>query len=258
MKRAIFNQKGGVGKTSITCNLAAAFAKAGRKVLVIDLDSQCNSTQYLLGDAAADVSHTVGDFFESTLSFKLFGDSLKKALYKTEFDNLWLVPAERELAELQPKLEARYKIFKLRDAVDALVQDIGFDDVFFDTPPAHNFYSMSALMASDRVLIPFDCDSFSAHALMQVLELIDEVASDHQPNLVAEGIVINHFQAQAKLPTEAIDNLRGQGLNVLEPFLSTSIVMRESHAAHVPLVHFRPKHKLAEEFKNLAANLMQR
>jgi chromosome partitioning protein len=257
MKRTIFNQKGGVGKTSITCNLAAAFAKAGRKVLVVDLDSQSNTTQYLLGTASKEVSHTVADFFESTLSFKLFGDSLKQALYKTSYENLWLIPAENSLSELQPKLEGRYKIFKLRDAIDAMIKDLGFDDVFFDTPPALNFYSMSALMASDRVLIPFDCDAFSAEALVQVMNVIDEVAADHQPDLRAEGIVINHFQSQAKLPLEAITKLREQGFPVLEPYLSTSIVMRESHAAHTPLVHFRPKHKLSQEYNNLALQLIE-
>lgn len=256
MKRSIFNQKGGVGKTSITCNLAAAFAKAGRKVLVVDLDSQSNSTQYLLGPLAKEVTSTIADFFESTLSFKLFGDSLKQALYKTSFENLWLIPAERGLSELQQKLEGRYKIFKLRDAIDDLVKDLGFDDVFFDTPPALNFYSMSALMASDRVLIPFDCDAFSGEALLQVMEVIEEVASDHQPDLYAEGVIINQFQAQAKLPLEAIESLRRKGFPVLEPYLSTSIVMRESHAAHMPLVHFRPKHKLSDEFNNLAGHLI--
>ena len=256
MKRAIFNQKGGVGKTSITCNIAAAFARAGRRVLVIDLDSQSNATQYLLGRGASEVTKTVADFFESTLSFKLFGDPLREAVYKTAFDNLWVVPAERSLSELQPKLEGRYKIFKLRDALSALVTDMGFDDVFFDTPPALNFYSMSALMAVDRVLIPFDCDAFSAEALQQVMSVIEEVASDHQPSLVAEGVVINHFQAQAKLPQDAINGLLEKGYKVLTPYLSSSIVMRESHAAHVPLVFFRPKHKLSEEFSQLAQTLM--
>lgn len=257
MKRAVFNQKGGVGKTSITCNLAAAFAKTGRKVLVVDLDSQANTTQYLLGRAAGEVTKTIASFFESTLSFKLFGDSLKEACYRTAASDLWVVPAERLLSELQPKLEGRYKIFKLRDAIDGLVTDLGFDDVFFDTPPALNFYSMSALMAADRVLIPFDCDAFSAEALLQVMNVIEEVASDHQPNLKAEGVVINHFQAQAKLPQETINSLIGKGYTVLRPYLSSSIVMRESHAAHAPLVNFRPKHKLTEEFAQLAAGLLQ-
>jgi chromosome partitioning protein len=256
LKRAVFNQKGGVGKTSITCNLAAAFAKAGRKVLVVDLDSQANATQYLLGAKAGEQASTIADFFESTLTFKLFRDSLKESLCATAFDGLWVVPAERGLSELQPKLEARYKIFKLKEAVESLVQEQGFDEVFFDTPPALNFYSMSALMASDRVLIPFDCDAFSAEALLQVMDVIDEVASDHQPDLRAEGVIINHFQAQAKLPLEAIQALLTQGFNVLTPYLSSSIVMRESHAAHLPLPFFRPKHKLSEEFMQLARTLI--
>ena len=256
MKRSIFNQKGGVGKTSITCNLAAAFAKAGRRVLVVDLDSQANTSPYLLGAELDQITHTVADFFESTLSFKLFGDSMQNAVRKTAFDNLWVVPAERGLAELQPKLESRYKIFKLRDAINGLVASMEFDEILFDTPPALNFYSMSALMASDSVLIPFDCDAFSAEALLQVMEVIAEVASDHQPDLHAEGVIINHYQAQAKLPDEAIARLRQRGFPILKPYLSSSIVMRESHGVHMPLVYFKPKHKLASEYTELAARLM--
>ena len=256
MKRAVFNQKGGVGKTSITCNLAAAFAKMGRKTLVVDLDSQANASQYLLGRELAAVTQTVADFFESTLGFKIFRETLKEALYKTPHDGLWIVPASKALSELQPKLEGRYKIFKLREAISSLVEELGFQEVLFDTPPALNFYSMSALMASDRVLVPFDCDAFSAEALLQVQEVVNEVASDHQPDLRTEGVIINHFQAQAKLPLEAIAAVKAKGFTVLEPYLSTSIVMRESHAAHVPVVYFKSKHKLAEEFTQLAAGLV--
>jgi chromosome partitioning protein len=256
VKRSIFNQKGGVGKTSITCNLAAAFAKAGRKVLVVDLDSQANTSQYLLGNELDQITHTIADFFESTLSFKLFGDSMQGAVYKTAFDNLWVIPAERGLSELQPKLEGRYKIFKLRDAINGLMATMAFDDVLFDTPPALNFYSMSALLASDSVLIPFDCDAFSAEALLRVMEVIGEVASDHQPKLRAEGVIINQYQAQARLPDEAITKLQKRGFPVLKPYLSSSIAMRESHAAHMPLVYFKPKHKLAAEYTELAEHLM--
>ena len=235
---------------------AAAFAKAGAKVLVVDLDAQANATQYLLGPAAQDVTRTIADFFESTLSFKLFKETLREALYKTPFDGLWVVPADRSLSDLQPKLEGRYKIFKLDEAITELATQMGFTHVFFDTPPALNFYTMSALIASDRVLIPFDCDAFSADALHQVMQVINEVASDHRPELVAEGIVINHFQAQAKLPQDAIKSLIARNYQVLKPYLSTSIVMRESHAEHVPLVYFRPRHKLSEEYAALAAALL--
>lgn len=255
MKRVIFNQKGGVGKTTITCNLAAAMAKSGRKTLVIDLDAQANSSHYLLGADYREKPKNISDFFETTLSFKLFKNSLQDCLYSTRHKNLWIIPADRALIELQPKLESRYKIFKLRDAVNELIESENFDEVLFDTPPALNFYTMSALMAADRVLVPFDCDAFSAEALEQVKEVVDDVREDHQPDLCIEGIVINHFQPQAKLPVQAIKAISDRGFTILKPYLSTSIVVRESHAEQCPVVYLKPTHKLAGEYIELARNL---
>ncbi len=256
MKRAIFNQKGGVGKTSITCNLAAAFAKSGRKVLVVDLDSQANSSKYLLGPRMDRVKNNIADFFNSTLSFRLFQDSLMDTIYESEYPGLFVIPAGEQLKELQPKLEGRYKIFKLGEAIDVAMEKMGFDDVFFDTPPSLNFYSMSSLLAADRVLIPFDCDAFSEDAVYQVMQAVQEVANDHRPELQVEGIIINHFQAQTKVPKAGIDRLRQQGFTVLEPYLSSSVIMRESHSAGVPLPFFKPAHKLSQEFLGLANHLI--
>jgi len=198
----------------------------------------------------------VADFFEQTLSFKLFKQSLRECVYQTEYKNLSIVPSSRVLAELQPKLEGRYKILKLAEAVNTLMEDLGFDEVLFDTPPAHNFFSTSALIAADRVLIPFDCDAFSAEAVHQVMELVEEIAADHNPKLTVEGVVINQYQAQAKLPLATISALLARGYPVLTPYLSSSIAMRESHAASKPLVELKPGHKLVKEFKALAAGLL--
>ena len=259
IRRVVFNQKGGVGKTSVTCNLAASFAAAGKKTLVIDLDAQANSSHYLLCEGAVG-GKTVTDFFESTLltlgaTLKIFGQPLAECLYRTDFPNLWVLPADGRLAEIQPKLESRYKIFKLSQALDNLIESQKFDAVFIDTPPSLNFYSMSALMASDRVLVPFDCDAFSASAVEQVGEIVKEVAMDHRPSLVIEGIIINHFQAQANHHKGAIEAISRLGYPLLKPYLSPSVVMRESHAARVPLVFYKPSHKLAVEFTQLAAQL---
>ena len=255
-KRIVFNQKGGVGKTTIACNLASAMAKQGKKTLVIDLDSQANASHYLLGPTYKNKPKSIVEFFESTLSFKLFKNSLKDCLYPTPFRNLWVIPADRALSELQPKLEGRYKVFKLREAVDELIASEKFDQVFFDTPPALNFYTMSALMAADTVLIPFDCDAFSSEALDQVREVVDDVKQDHQPNLAIEGVIINHFQPQAKLPLLAISEVASRGFNILKPYLSTSIVVRESHAEHCPVVFFKPGHKLCGEYESLAKEML--
>jgi chromosome partitioning protein len=244
-----------VGKTSITCNLAAAFAASGLKTLVVDQDAQGNTSHYLLCEGAIG-GKTVTDFFESTLNtLKIWDQPISDCLYRSDFNNLWVIPADSRLAEIQPKLEARYKIFKLSQALDDLIAKQKFDAVFIDTPPALNFYSMSALMASDRVLVPFDCDAFSAAAVQHVSDIVQEVAMDHRPDLRIEGIVINHYQAQANHHKAAIEAISRHGIPLLQPYLSPSVVMRESHAARVPLVFYKPAHKLSGEFNQLAALL---
>ena len=159
MRRVVFNQKGGVGKSTITCNLAAISAQQGKRTLVVDLDPQGNSTQYLLGAAGDEVQSTLADFFDQTLNFKLNPRATADFVVATPFDNLYVMPSHPLLEELQGKLESRYKIYKLRDALNELAGD--FDCVFIDTPPALNFFTRSALIAADACLIPFDCDEFS-------------------------------------------------------------------------------------------------
>lgn len=256
MKRAVFNQKGGVGKTSITCNLAAQFAIMGRRVLVMDLDPQANSSQYLLGEGYNSVEHSVADFFSELLSFKIFKGALKSAVHETGIGGLFVIPSSKELSELQQKLENRYKIMKLAQALESLVKEERFDDVFIDTPPSLNFFSMSALIAADSVLIPFDCDAFSVKAIHQVMNIVDEVKEDHNPRLQVEGIVINQFQSQAKLPQESIKSLDQSGFRVLTPYLSHSVAMKESHEKNMPLVFMKAHHKLSLQYQELARNLL--
>lgn len=256
MRRVIFNQKGGVGKTSITCNLAAAFAKKGHKVLVIDLDAQANSSQYLLGQQFNHNLKNIAHFFESTLSFRLFKDSLAETIHGTEFASLYVIPASKELSDLQAKLESRYKVMKLSQALEVVASLHSFDQVLIDTPPALNFYSMSALLAADKVLIPFDCDEFSAQAIDQVVATVSEVKEDYRPNLEVEGIIINHFQSQARLPKSTIDSILQKGYPVLTPYLSSSVILKESHFHRKPLAYFRSGHKLTKEYEQLADVLL--
>jgi chromosome partitioning protein len=170
-------------------------------------------------------------------------------IYETPFDNLHVVTATAELADLQPKLEARHKINKLRKLLLELSED--YERIYLDTPPALNFYTVSALIAADRVLIPFDCDSFSRQALYGLLEQIDELREDHNEELAVEGIVVNQFQARASLPQQLLDELIAEGLPVLPVYLGSSVKMRESHQACMPLIHLEPRHKLSQQFVEL-------
>lgn len=255
MKFAIFNQKGGVGKTSVACNLAACFAHQGKRTLVVDLDAQGNSSHYLGFNSENPAGKTISDFFQSTIGISLFGSSLTEFLQSTPIRDLFLLPADGRLFELQPKLEARYKIFKLRDAIDDLITTGKFEHVIFDCPPAMNFYSMSALMAADRVLIPFDCDAFAVTGLSEVIRVVSDVKEDHNKNLEIAGVIVNQWVANAKQSKKALEKVKSLGMKVFEPFIPTSVAMRESHDDRMPLVISKPKHKLTESFMTLAQEL---
>ena len=214
MRRVVFNQKGGVGKSTITSNLAAIAAASGQRVLVIDLDCQGNTTRYLLGDAADEEHAGSAAFFAQTLKFSVRENDSSEFISETPWENLHVMAASAELDELHGKLESRYKIYKLRDVLQKL--DAHYDEIWIDTPPALNFYTRSALIAAQGCLIPFDCDDFSRRALYGLLEAVEEIRADHAPELSVEGIVVNQFQARASLPQRTVQELVDEGLPVLQ------------------------------------------
>ncbi|MBV5301487.1 MAG: ParA family protein [Methylococcales bacterium] len=260
MRRVIFNQKGGVGKSTITCNLAAISAQQGKRTLVVDLDVQGNSTQYLLGHKIADSDKTIAHFFKDSLSISLFGSSntgsgLENAIHATPFPNLFVLPSHPELEPLQGRLESRYKIFKLKEAFEKLED---FDEIYMDTPPILNFYSQSALIAAHKCLIPFDCDTFARDALHLLIHTLGEVKADHNQALEIEGIIVNQFQKQANLPRQLVNELIEGGLPVLASMISSSVKVRESHSESLPLIHYVPTHKLTDEFRALHDEIHKR
>lgn len=268
--RVVFNQKGGVGKSSITVNLAAISAHQGLKTLVIDLDPQANSSQYLLGDDAtysADktaLEPNIENFFDEVLgnqtSKSLIGNAIGSLLknrnrdfqayvHQSPFANLDVLPASPSLGALEHSLQSKHKIYKLRDAVQSLQGK--YDRIYIDTPPAFNFFTLSALIAADRVLIPFDCDVFSKRALNTLIENIIETQDDHNDRLEVEGIIVNQFQGQAKLPREVVEQLKQEQLPVLDAMLPPSVIMKESHHKNTPLIYLNTDHKLTQAYQAL-------
>ncbi|MDV2470183.1 ParA family protein [Acinetobacter chinensis] len=277
LTRVVFNQKGGVGKSSITVNLAAISAFQGLKTLVIDLDPQANSSQYLLGDDATynvdkpALEPNIQNYFEEVLgtgqSKGLLGNAIGSILknrsrgledyvHQSPFKNLDVIPASPDLGSLAHALESKHKIYKLRDALQQLAGQ--YDRVFIDTPPAFNFFTLSALIASDRVLIPFDCDVFSKRALQTLIQNVLETQDDHNDRLEIEGIVVNQFQGQAKLPREVVQQLKDEGLPVLNHMLPPSVLMKESHHKNLPLIHLATDHKLTQAYQSLFNEIEQK
>lgn len=264
ISRVIFNKKGGVGKTTITCNLAAISASSGKKTLVIDLDPQANASQYLMGDRYAAIKaegKTILDFFKASLdggsifAFNPFFPHLNTSraepasfVHETQFERLHIIPAHPDLSQVEPQLVNRHKIYKLKEMVETLGD---FEAVFIDTPPAMNFFSQSALITAARCLIPFDCDAFSKDAIFDVGKHIGDIQSDHNHGLVVEGIIVNQYLARANYPKKVVDGLIADGLPILSTKISSSVAIRESHHESTPMIFLNPGHKLTKEYQAL-------
>jgi chromosome partitioning protein len=262
--RVIFNKKGGVGKTTITCNLAAISASTGKKTLVIDLDPQANASQYLLSDSYNEIKEkglTIFDFFKASMDggsifeFNPFFSHLNSSrlepesfIHETKFDNLYIIPSHSGLADLEAQLVNKHKIYKLKEMLENFSS---FDALYIDTPPAMNFFSQSALIAASRCLIPFDCDAFSKDAIFDVGKHIGEIQSDHNHSLIVEGIIVNQYMARANYPKQVVDELRADGLPILSTKISSSVKIRESHHESTPMIFLSPGHKLTQEYQAL-------
>lgn len=239
--RVLFNKKGGVGKSSLTVNLAAISARQGYKTLIIDLDTQCNSTGYLAAHSD-DEDNTIAGLFQQTITFHLRRRPTEEFCHATDVDNLYIIPGSQRLGELESELHSRHKIYKLREALEALEGQ--FDRIYIDTAPALNFYSLSALIAAHRCLIPIDCDDFARQGLYALQQKIEEIREDHNPELTVEGIIANQYMSNANLPKQIVAELQNEGYPVLPHYIAQSVKMRESHQAKKPLIDIAPKHKL--------------
>lgn len=254
MKWVVFNQKGGVGKSTLCTNLAAVGAMQGKKSLLVDLDAQGNSSCY----AGSDLS---GEYLSIADMFKQVAGWFNRVHEPTDFilpsvvDNLEVMPSSPKLSELERELENRYKMFKLRDALNEL--ETKYEDIWIDTPPNFNFYTKAALIAADAFIVPVDCDDFSVQAVTRLLDNVMEIKSDHNRDLTFVGIVVNQFTSQAKYPKTLIEHLQQQQLPLFDTCINSAIKVKESHAEKRPIVLGYPSHKVSKQLVALHAEIMQ-
>ncbi len=247
---AIANQKGGVGKTTTAINLAAAFALKGRRVLLLDLDPQGNSSISFLDQVKVENS-----------SYELLTDGngdWRKSVYATNLVGLEIVPARISLAKVEAKLVGDFDApFRLRDRLEAIKPN--YDVIVIDTPPTLGLITVNALVAASHVLIPIQSSYFALEGTDDLLDTIEKVRARPNPELQMLGAVVTLHDKRTTLAREVHEQIRNVfGVKLFDTVISKSVRLEESPAYKETIFTFAPNSSGAQEYGKLCDEVISR
>ncbi len=241
---AVFNQKGGVGKTTTVINLCACLAEQGKKILMIDIDPQGNTTSGIGIDKNL-LSYTIYD--------ALIGSTdAKDCIVETNQENLYLIPSSVQLAGAEIELTTlNERELKLKDCIDSIKDR--FDYVFIDCPPSLGLLSINALSAVDSVLIPIQCEYYALEGVSQLMNTIKLVKKGLNPDLEIEGVVLSMFDGRTNLSIQVVDEVK----KYFKGKVYTTMIPRNVRLAEAPsyglsIIKYDNKSKGAEAYSDLA------
>ncbi|MDD7114967.1 MAG: AAA family ATPase [Lachnospiraceae bacterium] len=247
---AIANQKGGVGKTTTSINLSACLAEQGKKVLLVDMDSQGNTTSGL-GLEKNDLDNTIYEVLRDEISIN---DAIIEI--KDCFENLSLIPANRNLAGAEIELiTAENMQFILKEKL-APIRD-QYDYIILDCPPALGMLTVNAMTASDSVLVPIQCEFYALDGLSQLIYTIELIQKNLNPDLYIEGVVFTMFDARTNLSLQVVENVKDNlSQNIYKTIIPRNVRLAEAPSHGLPINLYDKKSSGAEAYKLLAEEVI--
>jgi chromosome partitioning protein len=245
---AITNQKGGVGKTTTSVNLGASLATCGRKVLLVDIDPQGNTTSGV-GINKADVEHCIYDVIINETP-------TKDAIMDTAIDNLKIIPATIQLAgaeiELVPTISREVRLKRSLQQVRHM-----FDYILIDCPPSLGILTVNSLTASDSVIIPIQCEYYALEGLSQLLNSVRLVQKHLNKSLQIEGVLLTMLDARTNLGIQVIEEVKKYFQNkVYQTIIPRNVRLSEAPSHGQSIVTYDPKSKGAEVYLELAKEVI--
>ena len=246
----ISNQKGGVGKTTTAVNLSASIAKAGKKVLLIDIDPQ--------GNATTGLGFTKSGLKAGLYDFMLGSESLDIVSAKTEMPGLFLMGATKELvgAEVEMYLEDDRE-FLLKKRLDEIKDQ--YDFVIIDCPPSLGFLTLNAITASNFVLVPLQCEYYALEGLSQLLDTLKAVKKSLNPELKIVGILLTMYDARNNLSAQVEEEVREHFKGtVFDTVIPRNVRLSEAPSYGKPIILYDVHSKGATSYFNLAKEVIRR
>ena len=253
---ALVNQKGGVGKTTSSINLAASLGALGKKVLLVDLDPQ--------GNASTGIGIDKGEIGKSVYDLLIDQAVLKEVIVKTKFKNLYVIPATinlagadielMEMSRTEPRFVKGAQLKKYLDEAKEI-----FDFIIIDCPPSLGILTTNALTASNSVIIPVQCEFFALEGIMQLLNTIMLAQKSLNPNLDIEGVLLTMLDNRTNLGLEVVEEIKSYFKErVYDTIIPRLVRLSEAPSHGKPIIAYDPHSRGTEAYLNLAKEVIDR
>ena len=247
---AIFNQKGGVGKTTTNINLAACLAFQGKKVLIVDIDPQGNTTSGM-GISKKGLKNTTYELLVDT------DINPRDTIMATGVKNLDIIPASVQLAGAEVelvRLEGRER--RLKKAVEVLKKE--YDYLFIDCPPSLGLLTINSLTAVDSVLIPIQCEFYALEGVSQLMNTIELVKKTLNPELEIQGVILSMFDGRTNLSSQVVQEVKKHFKEkVYKTIIPRNVRLAEAPGYGLPIIHYDPKSIGAQAYMEFAEEFLR-